>query len=459
MTKTSDLPLKPARYPLSDGIGPCYPPPLARRRLAAPVPVIPAVAVQALAELPPDPPTPAASSSVRGQIRRMLLAVSDEIAMSEPLWPIYQAIIIQMPATSFVVLVQQQARILVAQWLALQEPAVADRVTLVDWQQNEHGEPPLSGWVQDPFIPAVFGGEQPPIQLLMPQNGVPAVPTQLAAANLGFAAYQAPVAFEGGNLLFGIGRYCIGLDTIDETRALITDGTIPQPPEGVSMDGYINTLYHRYVDGTRAPYRIGRPELTYPEEQWTEVEIEGQMFDEVFYLGNKAGTHQPIFHIDMFLTLLDQDEEGDPLVLLGSPIQAQNLMYGTVDTPPQALADGFNAIQTQLEGHGFVVRRNPLPLIYMDFPPEEGEDDARPQRRWFFASYNNCLVEVTETSKTVWMPTYGYGAWEEQLAPVDAANEALFQELGFTVIRMPDCTMLACDGGALHCITNYLQRG
>ncbi|GAA0584947.1 hypothetical protein [Caenispirillum bisanense] len=460
MTNPSDFPFMPSPYPLVDGLGPRFlTGTAAKRRLPSPAP---GARVEAgVAALPPDPPTPAPSSSVNGQIQRMLLAISDEIAMSAPLWPVFQAIIIQMPNTAFVVLVEEEARQIVSQWLTLQGPVVNGRVTLVDWQQNEDGDPPLTGWVQDPFIPAVYGGQRPPTQLLVPQGSDDPIPIQLAADQaLELERAVTPVAFEGGNLLFDAGRYCIGLDTIDQTQALITNGTIPPAPHGVGADGYITNLYHRYVDGTRDPCRIGLPDVTYPAQQTREIMVNGHPYDETVYFGNLEGTHQPIFHIDMFITLLGRDEATDsPLVLLGSPIQAQDLMYDEVETPPEALADGFDAIQTQLQSYGYVVRRNPLPLMYLDFPPDEGNE--RGERRWFFASYNNCIVEVTETSKTVWMPTYGqgYGEWEPRLARVNDANEALFQELGFTVIRMPDCTMLACDAGSIHCVVNYLQRG
>ena len=75
---------------------------------------------------------------------------------------------------------------------------------------------------------------------------------------------------------------------------------------------------------------------------------------------------------------------------------------------------------------GFVVIRNPLPLVYCD----RVEDS---ERDWYFASANNALVRQDPSAdEIVWLPAYGHGNWPA-LAATDAANAAIWRELGFEV--------------------------
>jgi hypothetical protein len=93
--------------------------------------------------------------------------------------------------------------------------------------------------------------------------------------------------------------------------------------------------------------------------------------------------------------------------------------------------------------------RNPLPLVYMD-------DPAARERVWYFATANNALVQ-NGTTKDVWLPTYGYGNWAA-LEKTDAANEAVWNGLGFTVHKLTDFHPFAENLGAVHCIKKYLAR-
>ncbi len=111
----------------------------------------------------------------------------------------------------------------------------------------------------------------------------------------------------------------------------------------------------------------------------------------------------------------------------------------------------FDEIAFQLERLGFQVIRTPLPHVFVDFPEER-------TRRWYFATSNNCLVEITDTSQRVWLPTYGHGPWED-LQATDDANRAIWEELGFEVVQLGDFHPFAQNLGALHCIKKYLARG
>jgi len=109
----------------------------------------------------------------------------------------------------------------------------------------------------------------------------------------------------------------------------------------------------------------------------------------------------------------------------------------------------FDDIAARLAAAGFDVMRNPLPLVYMD-------DPAARKRVWYFATANNALVQNGST-KDVWLPTYGYGNWAV-LEKTDAANETIWNALGFTVHRLTDFHPFAESLGAVHCIKKYLAR-
>ena len=99
---------------------------------------------------------------------------------------------------------------------------------------------------------------------------------------------------------------------------------------------------------------------------------------------------------------------------------------------------------------GFEVTRTPLPRVYVDYPEER-------VRQWYFATSNNCLVEVADGSKRVWLPTYGHGPWAA-LRATDEANQAIWEKLGFEVVPLGNFHYFAQNLGALHCIKKYLAR-
>ena len=173
----------------------------------------------------------------------------------------------------------------------------------------------------------------------------------------------------------------------------------------------------------------------------------GTREDDGYYVdiaGDGAGTYQPIFHIDMFITPAGREEDGRYRVLVGDPSLAADLLGERV--APHAMRPVFDSVAHVLERLGFEVIRNPLPLVYVDDPVER-------VRLWYFATANNALVEPGR----VILPTYGHGAWES-LEVVDRANADLWRSLGYEVVELVDCHPLAEALGVVHCIKKYLRR-
>ena len=161
-----------------------------------------------------------------------------------------------------------------------------------------------------------------------------------------------------------------------------------------------------------------------------------------------TGSRQPVFHIDMFMTLAGTTADGRPRVLLGDPVRASDMIG--VPLPEGFPAAAFAEIDGSLRARGFEVVRNPLPFVYFDDP------DAR-LREWFYASANNCWVEHTADCSRVHLPEYGFGEWPE-LKATDEANAAIWEGLGFTVAHGGDFLPLADQLGSLNCVTKILER-
>jgi hypothetical protein len=167
------------------------------------------------------------------------------------------------------------------------------------------------------------------------------------------------------------------------------------------------------------------------------------------------GSRQPVFHIDMFMTLAGTTPDGSPRILLGDPVWASALIG--LPLPEGFPVKAFDQIDYGLRLRGYEVMRNPLPFIYFDDP------DAK-LREWFYASANNCWVECPGESIwedhvgcRVFLPEYGFGAWPE-LKACDDTNAMLWEGLGFEVIRGGDFLPLADQLGSLNCVTRILAR-
>jgi hypothetical protein len=162
------------------------------------------------------------------------------------------------------------------------------------------------------------------------------------------------------------------------------------------------------------------------------------------------GSRQPVFHLDMFMTLAGTTPEGMPRILLGDPAWASELIG--LPLPDGFPTKAFDQIDYGLRLRGYEVLRNPLPFIYFDDPEAK-------LREWFYASANNCWVECIETHVgcRVFLPEYGFGAWAA-LQACDDANAAIWEGLGFEVIRGGDFLPLADQLGSLNCVTRILER-
>jgi len=116
---------------------------------------------------------------------------------------------------------------------------------------------------------------------------------------------------------------------------------------------FVNRLYRDTFDPLRAVKYVGT-KLPIPQEQTREFKLGGKTWTEVLYAG--TGVAQPIFHIDMFISLAGRGKSGKYRALVGSPVMADSILK----RPPiaHALSEVFDDIVRQLQRLGFEVIRN-----------------------------------------------------------------------------------------------------
>jgi hypothetical protein len=254
-------------------------------------------------------------------------------------------------------------------------------------------------------------------------------------------ATQARLYFQGGNVLIGDDFWFIGADY--PAHSLDLGFIVPEGEESTAeavARGYGAAMDHArrlIVIGSRVPV---------PSQLRRPITLEGESWEEVLHFGNANGTLQPLFHIDMFISLAGRVGGGPYTVLVGDPQLAADTLGEPL--PEGAMQDVFDDIARGLGELGFNVIRSPLPLAYDD-------DDSTRTRYWYFATGNNVLTQ--DTPKKVWIPTYGHGPWAK-LAATDDAIRRIWEGLSFEVEMLPDFHPFAANLGAAHCIKKYLAR-
>ena len=294
-------------------------------------------------------------------------------------------------------------------------------------------------------------------------------------------AAQAPLIFQGGNCLVGDDFWLLGKDYFADSLDLIAGDRAPvEKPDRKTPEAFLRSLFKDYVDAERQLIVVGtRKEI--PVRQYYATRDGKQFFLDLASGG--AGLFQPIFHIDMFITLVGRNPHGEFEVLVGSPGMADE-MLGT--TSPFSLDDVYDSIAKDLSGQRFKVTRNPLvhrPTVAQTMtlgrlrelatnPTDEalldavkelealgGKDATKVRvRDWHHVTWNNCLVENSDSvGRHVYLPTFGHRP-NSDLRKIDASMTKLWSGLGFQVHSLADFNEFARRQGVVHCIKKYIRR-
>ena len=384
--------------------------------------------------------SPALVSSAFETFDRILLTLPNYVFQNSAYFNVYTDLLQKLsPNLHYVILVQQTGRPTLDQWIETYH--LAERVTVVEtpdyfrftiWAEDGYAVCQGSGAGRSVFVePASFARAQ---------DGLVA---DVVSAATDIGTYNTNLYFQGGNLLIGDDFWFLGVDYANYSFDL---GYIEQQPDESRLEA-TRRAFGANLDHRRTLYTIAS-NLPVPEATRRQFTLDGQPWTEILYAGNSPGTSQPLFHIDLFLTLAGRDSESRAIVLVGDPAMADQILGR--ETEPHAMAPIFDDIADSLSALGFRVIRNPLPLVYED-------DPVNRRRSWYFATSNNALVEVGGDIRNVWLPTYAYGAWRE-LQATDEANQRIWQELGFQVTMLADFHPFASFQGAVHCIKKYINR-
>ena len=228
-------------------------------------------------------------------------------------------------------------------------------------------------WAEDPYVVVEDVASDSSRRFLVEPFTFPragdSIVADLVAEASDVQSMQSPLFFQGGNILIGDDFVLIGVDYLYETldTFLRYQPVIGMPEDKSKAQDFIVDLFQQTFDRDRKIFFAGT-RLRVPDTEKREVRIDGDKWTEVLYEG--TGHHQPIFHIDMFLSLTGRGESGRYRVLVGSPALADRLL----DRPSVAhgLNEVFDDVARQLQTQGFEVVRNPLPLTYRRRPGREG---------------------------------------------------------------------------------------
>jgi hypothetical protein len=456
--------------------------PIHRRTEADPYQEKAAVRSHARSAAAAPAPTPALDhpslvSSWAGAIEHVLLAVPSYGVDDPRLAQGYRSVIAALRVgTDFAVVVHESRRAEVEEWFASagHEPANVTLVPMPDYVS-------FTDWAEDGYV-ALLDTADGSRFLVEPWEFPRAGDALIADAveqRTEITAAQAPLIFQGGNCLIGPDFWLLGADYFADTLDLLES---PRPPvvapDGVSLDEFARRLFGDYVEADRELRLIGtrRPIPIRP--------FYGRREGADYFLDladGGAGTFQPIFHIDMFITLVGEID-GRFTVLVADPSLAGDVVGGDA---PYALQDVYDQIARDLAARGMRVVRNPLVhhasagqrlplrvlrreaaddaslLLAVQELEAAGARDGTPitVRDWHHITWNNCLVENTTAhgGPHVYLPTFGHGE-QARLAAIDERMAELWNELGFTVHRLGDFNEFARRQGVVHCIKKYLRR-
>ena len=431
---------------------------------------------EAMRAVKPGLDSPSLISSCAGSIDRILLCLPNRMIGDPTLVPGYRSVISALRVgTRFIVVHNESGRATVETWCAEagHPPENVELVPMPDFVQ-------LTDWAEDAYV-SLTDASDGSGYLMEPWSFLRSGDALIADAveeHTDIAASSAPVIFQGGNCLVGDDFWLMGADYFADTLSLLREGRPPvSVPRGADEQEFARSLYSTYVDAERELILVGmrRPIAL---REWV-----GEHRDGTFLLhsaADGAGTYQPIFHIDMFITLIGRNQDGTFEVLVGDPRLAEERLGSR---SPFALPEAYDAIARDLQERGFAVSRNPLvhretaggtfPLAELQqLAPESmlpalaeltragaTPDTPVELRSWHHITWNNCLVENSEeTGRHIYLPTFGHGR-NADLAPLDQDMQALWQQRGFEVHPLADFNEFAARQGVVHCIKKYIARG
>lgn len=291
-------------------------------------------------------------------------------------------------------------------------------------------------WAQDAYIALSSTNEDNPILcegIIFNRNDDMSIADDVAA-QAPLTARSSVLYFQGGNILSSHGRTLIGRDYVFRNTG--RKGTMDESQVVEAFAKLVGTEVKSLGLDNPLPRRA---------------------------MGILSGIFQPVFHIDMFVTLTGVvGDLGKEIAFVGRPKIARDLLGlppGTFD-----FDEYFAQIAKKLEDIGYEVRSLPLLVEYGDL------NGVAPERTFYHETYNNALVENYKDGsgnwiRNVFLPLYGNPddaiKYDFDLASrqtLDAYAKQCWEDLGFTVYSMDGLEDLAWAKGSIHCMTKVVRR-
>lgn len=323
-----------------------------------------AIAMTLLQQYSPLPERPSLVSSADGALEAMVFTVPAYVLRhrDNPLWKVYSDMFRKLPAyTELHLLVPDDGKT---------RPQLENWLREHDLLQRCHfHEVPeaikILVWAEDDYE-VVHDKANGSYCLLQPHSHRRAADDYTGyflSKSLGINRVKAPIYFEGGNLLVGDDFFLMGADYIVDS--MLDLGGVLFPEKGTLATEQLAQLYRRYLDHERTFFQVGSL-LYVPQEEDQKFELNGETWTETLHNKNIEGTVQPLFHIDMFLTLAGRGKSGKYTVLVGDTRLAAEVLGEELGN--YGIPDVFDDVAALLERQGFEVVRNPLPVTYVDDP-------------------------------------------------------------------------------------------
>src|SRR5688572_27983213 len=301
------------------------------------------------------PQSPRLVSSAHGDFREVLFTIPSYAAeipfagQGNPLADVYRDLLRKLPKTmDLIVMTHEAVASTVQGWL---DAAGFPEARVVVVPDHLH----FSIWAEDGYVIVKDGtsGETffvEPYEFPRYGDGLIA---DFVSHHTNFHDTQAPLYFQGGNVLIGDDFFLIGADYPANSLRYIN--RVILPTAGESPADAVSRLYREYLDGQRTLHYI-ESTIPVPSETERRITVNGEPWSERLYVGNRPGTVQPLFHIDMFLTLAGRDGAGRYQVLVGDPRMAATILG--VPVWPHSMSNVFDDIAEGLRNRGFAVVRN-----------------------------------------------------------------------------------------------------
>lgn len=393
--------------------------------------------------------SPRLISSVHGRINHILVVLPDKKVSNNCYWELLKRLLVVLPGyTKFAIWAYPEKEVLkelesLLTQLNLEYFYYANQGNGVDLffekkccilipQKIRN----FSTWVQDFFLivndSSSNSGKQP-YYLVEPYNKFfrtdedHIIADELAGIDV-FESYDIPLVFHGGNILCGDDFILYGAHHFQHTWQILTN---TEKSYTILSNQYFNkevivkNIIANYLGGDKKVLVVGE-----------------RLKDEYQKLITNC---QAFVHLDMYISLAGRNKQGDYIIIVADPIAVNKKDEVIV----QSLKPRFDETSEQLRKNGFVILRNPVPLTRSRLT--KGEP--------YYCLYNNCIVEITDDRKRVWMPKFGIHDWEKQLKEYDFQNRDIWRGLDFEVEELIDGHSFAIRSGGVHCLVKCLSRG